>query len=737
MWAPVTAVRSGSRVVRTTVLDMMRLMVRICVPAPVRAAAGAVWRPVSAWCWATRPRRVAVRVVAWWHLLGLMSITGPVAFADASSGVPGNVALSWMDVTDSSGISVWRYYLSIDRGGVNAPIDSMSAWLISIEYEIYRALAGISIWFIGWALKFEWLDIFLGPVETLSDSVSSILGQLGLVPTLMVIAALTAGVWIIRGQWSSGIFEFVITATIAAAAVTVLSNPLASITGEDGVLTQSRTMGLELGSALGSEGRFEKQTPDQMVDEIKAGMADTLIRQPTQLLNFGRVIDTDSRQCLDAWNAGHEDVPGNNVDTLKDNIAGCGGDGAEQMKDFADHPGPGQVFAGALLIVAGGVIWIFSFLLAGATVLAGMWALYSAVSLLVTLVAGLISSARGALLKDLSMVFIACLMVVATILFVVAYLLIVRAFFQDEGGGGLMERVFYVDVVLVVGLLMFRKLQKRWTSAADALSAKLGRRPGGAKPTSITKPTRPELGRTLRSGRQAMRTASTAASNAVTGTKKAAKIAGVTGKMAGASTGGTALAVTAVTVAAGRGVKSLAGVVDRKVKSLGDVPGSGGDDAGGDVSDTSGRKLVPASTAPSDLDSDAGEAAPSPAVESISPGVVARERRPGASPDGGTAPTGMLREVTRERGVHRPAHSAPLASASTGSTDAASVRVSSSGTARSQGRTFRELATEGGRSLYLPTRGADTRRDRERDSHFGGSSARTVQPEVLSVAGRR
>ena len=116
---------------------------------------------------------------------------------------------------------------------------------------------------------------------------------------------------------------------------------------------------------------------------VTALVADTFIRQPTQLLNFGRVIDgsPDGERCTQAWDAGHEKADGNTRDTLKDNIKGCGGEGAKQMKDFADHPGPGQVGSGIAMLLAGVILLGFATVLAFTLILAVLTALASAVTL--------------------------------------------------------------------------------------------------------------------------------------------------------------------------------------------------------------------------------------------------------------------------------------------------------------------------------------------------------------------
>ena len=84
---------------------------------------------------------------------------------------------------------------------------------------------------------------------------------------------------------------------------------------------QGRDAGLQIASGLANDGDMNS-SPDEMINDIGAGLADSFIRQPTQLLNFGTVIDTDpsaGADCIEAWDSAHEDKKGNDKDTLKDN----------------------------------------------------------------------------------------------------------------------------------------------------------------------------------------------------------------------------------------------------------------------------------------------------------------------------------------------------------------------------------------------------------------------------------
>lgn len=683
---------------------MLVAVVVFAIPPAWRAAVVNTARPIAGWMWRTRLRRAMLRVVAGWHLFGavMLCIAAP-ARADTSSGIPHNIVFGWMDVKDSHGISVWKYFMSIDEGSARNGSHVVYSIIINIEYEGYRALTGAAIWFIGWALSFEWMQMLVAPVRTLGEALTSMTGQLNLSTTFLTVTAAVVGLWVMRGRYSTGIYELMVSCGIAAVAVGVLSNPVETIAGTDGLIMQTRDTGLQLAAGLANEGNTDAD-PDQLVQSLQAELADTFVRQPTQLMNFGRVLDTepDGARCIEAWDAGHEDAPGNTKDTLKDNVKGCGGEGAKQMKDFADHPGPGQVLAGIVLVPAGYVVLIFGAVLAGALIGAVASALVSSLKMIPGLVVGILPGAgRGSLLKDLATVLMSLTIMLFALVFVVGYMIVVRAFFNGNGDN-LIQKFVFVDIILVIGIVMFRRAMKRLRKVSDALAAKMAARPG-ASPSGIPRSTPAasplqSAARGVQKGQQAWRTGKKLAATSGKAASATGKGLAVGGKVAGTA----ALAPVAAAVATAYVVPKM---VD-KVKNRKGEPNA------------AAKELGAGETGSGDTTSSAVAEKASRAA-----GAVVTNRV--AAPKHSATPSGMLRpgEVTKP-GIKRPLNAAPPVNTGAAMGKVHAVRGSSQ--AGPDGAKFRSFHTDNGAALLLPER--PQRREnasRLRDSQFGSAEGST------------
>ncbi|WP_139306965.1 hypothetical protein [Modestobacter sp. DSM 44400] len=399
--------------------------------------------------------------------------------ADGSSGqVPG--ALSWIDLQDSRGISVWNYEMSLDRGGITSPNKIIWSFVIDLVWGLYRSCVVIAIWFLDWAISFSWLATISTPVLALGDSLQVVVDRFGITPLLATAAALIAFTWMARGRWALGIFELFASLVIAALAVGAFANPVEKVAGDDGLIVQTRDVGLELASGMANNGNVEGDA-DAMRQVVTGALVDTFIRTPTQMINFGEVLD--GGPCEGAYDDVIRGGPYGSEDTIRDAIAGCD----ENLGEAAANPGLGQATSAVILSPAALFVMVFAIVLAGAVMLAAAYALYQALRLIVTVILAILpGSARGALFQTVADLAMALVTLVFAVVFLSSYLIFIQGLFasSSDGSAGTMATFFLVDVMLVIGIVLFWKGRKKLRRAADRLTAALSTRPG-AGPSAL------------------------------------------------------------------------------------------------------------------------------------------------------------------------------------------------------------------------------------------------------------
>src|SRR5262245_31829890 len=222
-----------------------------------------------------RPRTKGARLLrrAWTVLVltpTLVVVSASRAVADSDVSRPA-AALSWMELRDSRGISIWDYDLSLDRGGLTNPLKLIWSVFADIGWHVYTWLVGSAMWLIDFTLSFGWLEPFERPAEAVSDSLADVISRFGALPVLLTLAAAVAAVLMMAGRFATGLYEFFAAATVATLALGVLASPIDYVTGGDSWPIQARDPGLEVGSSLSAEpGRQPTNNPDAIRENLPA-----------------------------------------------------------------------------------------------------------------------------------------------------------------------------------------------------------------------------------------------------------------------------------------------------------------------------------------------------------------------------------------------------------------------------------------------------------------------------------
>jgi len=428
-----------------------------------------------AWAWARRTFWLAV-------VAGLLVLTPAGTASAAEGGEPkAQGSLSWIKVKDAHGHSIWDYQLSMDDGGITHPARMVWYILVQIVWVIYQSLVGIACWLIEWTLSMDWIRTLAGPVMVLGDSLQSIVDRFGFAPTLLTITACAVAVWIMRGKWALGIFELFMSLVIASLAVGALANPVRLVAGEDGLLDKARDTGVLIAVGLKNDGDVGGN-PDELVDELVGSFAHTFLRGPHQAVNFARIID--GSQCEKTYDKylGQSDL----WERMEDCNSAYG--------EVPGNPNPLMFRDSFALIPAGFIVVLFAGLLCLGMLIAGCWALFQSLKMIIALVVALLpGGGRGSLWMTFADLAIALVTLGFTSVFLSAYLLLVQQVFAVSTEGG-MKAFYILDILLVVGMVIYWKARKRLKSATANLAAAMSKRPGG-KPSALP-PARKEFSAT-------------------------------------------------------------------------------------------------------------------------------------------------------------------------------------------------------------------------------------------------
>lgn len=381
--------------------------------------------------------------------------------------------LTWISLNDTRGISVWNYEMSIDRGGMTSPGKFFWSVLVDISWQIYRAVCAVALWFLDWVLSFEWVPVVATPLLAVGDAMQSAVNSLGLVPALLTLTAVVAVLWMARGRWATGIWELAMALVIASLASGVFAQPVEMVAGPDGLLVKTNQAGQELAAELAT-GEAEGKTAEELRAEQTGALVDTFLRQPTQMINFGRVLDGTG--CEAAYDEVVSAGPYGNDPDIRDRIKDCD----EELYEYANDPTAAMALGSIMFSPASFVILGLAGVLAGSVVAAGCWAMYQSVKAIVTLILGLLpGGGRGSFLLTVTETLVSLLIVLFTSVFLGVFLLVIQAMFASPEGE-LAKTFFVVDVLILVGIIVYWKARARIKGMSQRLAAWMAQRPGAS-----------------------------------------------------------------------------------------------------------------------------------------------------------------------------------------------------------------------------------------------------------------
>ncbi|WP_432563939.1 hypothetical protein [Kineococcus sp. SYSU DK003] len=390
-----------------------------------------------------------------------------------------------LDAADTHDLSISQYQLSVDTGGTTSPQKLITNGIfLQGLWEAYRWTVGAGVAVINLTLQMQWVEWIVDAVNPLAITLKrDVVDRLGVLQ--LSLAAMAVWVTIIAavGRYARAISQLVISTALAALATGVLANPVAAITGPDGLLYTARDAGQAVATLITSNGQRTDPDPDLIGRQTGAALVDTFIRAPHQMINYGQVIDgTSCQQTYD------EALAGGPYDSDDDSARSALGDCDEALKEFADDPGWSGVAAIAILTPAGGALVVLAIVLSVLVLLAVLTTLFYAVKLLIDLPLAIAGGERAGLWSSLTSLLGALLLTAASLVLLAIYCLVLRAVLAADGDTELLARFLVVDAMVIAFIATTLGARKRIAERARTLAHKAARFSGGGKAQPVKMP---------------------------------------------------------------------------------------------------------------------------------------------------------------------------------------------------------------------------------------------------------
>lgn len=401
--------------------------------------------------------------------------------------------LGWMgdgfNVTDSNGIHLFQYQMSMDDGGVTAPLKAMWASIIGMCWNTYLMVIALLCRLLDWTVAMSWVGWITGPLVGLQNDIhDKVLAPLGADSwggTVLTLLTTCAGVGVVvkmmrgrtAGAWATGA-----RAAIAAAlALGFLAAPVANFAGDTTTLATPLARTQQFGVALshmitssvdpGTATAGEVEVPDDMTStgdskapKLSAIIVDSFVAPVHQQLNYGRIIDA---KCHDKYIEVLKGGPYDDVSDARDDLGDCD----EGLSDYAGDIADGSWLVGfffysstvtglaAILLVFAGMCWFYVCKL--------VWS--SFMSMLNVLRA--IPGRTDPLIRDLCSILYSMIGIVGSMVMLGVVMLIIKSVFASDGN--VVIKVMVVNMLEIVGIIGLLVSLWRSHKGEEGLRAKI------------------------------------------------------------------------------------------------------------------------------------------------------------------------------------------------------------------------------------------------------------------------
>lgn len=407
-----------------------------------------------------------------------LGTAGP-AFADTLGGVTA-AGVAWLQVTDSHGVPVQAYGLSLDKGSVLNPspvVDSrMASWL----YSLFKAIIDLALWLLDNVLSFSWLRVVSEPLNFVGTQMARFALSPAVIGLFGTIAAVIIGIALARGFLSRAGAQIGTALMLALLAVTLAGRQVAEVLGPTGLLALGRDIAFEFATLFSPGG---PRSGIQAVDAATTELADHFARTPTQLWNFGRSLDQLSPTCGRAWSDAIATGP---LDKVKDAVQqAC--PGGQALHDYAMHTAADDSSTGFWAIVFALVVLVVFGYLSYHVVILGLSTLFWAIVTVFAAIAGFIPGpAQTLAVKAVLDALLSWLGMIAYVAAVCITGSLASTIFTTAGDQ--VAALPLTSLLLVALLVAVRKINKKladWREASGHKAAQIGANAGHTVPADL------------------------------------------------------------------------------------------------------------------------------------------------------------------------------------------------------------------------------------------------------------
>lgn len=433
------------------------------------------WRARAAtWAVSQRPfplRHAVVAVAAIWALLLLGAVTTLTAVAAPSGGGLG--AFSLFDMTDSRGIRVSQYELSIDTGGLINPLKIWLASRLLTCWDGYRYSVGLMAYIVDWTISMSWVGVITTPLQAAATQIRDhVVNPSGLAGLMLLLSAAAGGLRMVFGRLGAGLWDIVSALAVATAVSLLLVSPVSAVTG--GPLTKVRNTGVAVAAMIDNGGVLagtDINTPGAQA-KLNAGpvLIDSLVRPAHGLVNYG-VNFTDTQKCTPTYDKALKAGPYWDPEAAEQRkaVAGCD----KTLGKYADNAiytaslGMGVFLVTGFLV--GGLILVASALL----FIAVMMLAWNLLKLVVTGVIGIgPGDTRGPLIRNACQAAASLIYVGVSVIVLAVILVLIKQSFSAADTAPML-RFLLADVVIVAGLVVVVQTWLAHRRGADSWAQKL------------------------------------------------------------------------------------------------------------------------------------------------------------------------------------------------------------------------------------------------------------------------